>query len=290
MANIVITGASGAFGQLAVTALLKEGHKVVATLRDIAGRNQAVAEQLQQQGALVVELDVTDDASVASGTERAIALLGQIDVLINNAGVGVNGVQEAFTVADIQRIFDINLYGVHRMVRAITPHFRTFGQGLIMNISSLLGRITIPFYGPYNASKWALEALTENYRIELSQFGIDVVLVEPGGFPTTFIDNSLKPSDQARLQQLGDFAAAPAQALAAFEDTLANNPQQDPNLVAEAIANVIATPAGSRAFRTTVDKLGMGEPIQSYNQQAEAISQGILNAFGAGEMLQLKRA
>jgi NAD(P)-dependent dehydrogenase (short-subunit alcohol dehydrogenase family) len=257
-------------------------------MRDIDGRNRVVAEQLKNAGAHIVEIDVTKEKSVNKGVRAAIEAAGGLDVLVNNAGIGVLGLQEAFTPEDWQRLFDINVFGVQRMNRAIIPFFRKQQSGLLVHVSSLLGRITIPFYGPYNASKWALEALVENYRSELSTFGIDSCIVEPGGYPTTFIDRLLKPSDTSRDAEYGDMAQAPDSALANFEQALAANQQQDPHNVANAIAKVIDTPAGQRPFRTVVDKLGMGEPVEAYNDQLHQITSGIYNAFGMQSMLELK--
>ncbi|MEO1749230.1 MAG: SDR family oxidoreductase, partial [Pseudomonadota bacterium] len=187
--NILITAAGSGFGKLMVADLLGAGHKVVGSLRDIHGRNAQAASELKALGADLIEIDVTDDASVENGIADATAKLGHIDVLINNAGIGAHGLQENFSADDFQRLFDINVFGVQRMVRGVLPAMRSRGSGLILNISSLLGRVALPFYGPYNASKWALEAMSENYRAELSAFGVDVAIVEPGGFPTKFIDN-----------------------------------------------------------------------------------------------------
>ena len=159
--KILITGANGGFGKLTTQALLAGRHTVVASMRDIDGRNKPVAEELSSAGAHVVEINVTDDDSVITGVQQATELAGGMDVLVNNAGIGVMGLQEAFTAADWQRLFDINVFGVQRMNRAVLPYFRKQGAGLLLHVSSLLGRMTIPFYGPYNASKWALEALAE---------------------------------------------------------------------------------------------------------------------------------
>jgi NAD(P)-dependent dehydrogenase (short-subunit alcohol dehydrogenase family) len=286
--KILLTGANGGFGKLTVETLLDKGHTVVASMRDINGRNRAVANQLKTAGAHIVEIDVTDEDSVNNGVRTAIEVAGGMDVLVNNAGIGVLGLQEAFTPEDWQRLFNINVFGVQRMNRAMIPFFRKQHSGLLVHVSSLLGRITIPFYGPYNASKWALEALVENYRSELSAFGIESCIVEPGGYPTTFIDRLLKPSDDSRDAEYGDMAQAPDTALANFEQALAANKQQDPHNVANAIAAVIDTPAGQRPFRTIVDKLGMGEPVEAYNNQLHQITAGIYNAFGMDSMLELK--
>ncbi|MEM9363443.1 MAG: SDR family oxidoreductase [Bacteroidota bacterium] len=288
MSKILITGANGGFGALTVKTLLEQGHGVVATMRNTETKNKAKADELSALGAKIVSLDVTDDESVNSGVANAIDLLDGLDVVINNAGIGVLGIQEQYTTDDFKRLFDVNVFGVQRVNRAALPHLRKQGSGLLIHISSLLGRITFPFYGPYNASKWAVEALAENYRIELSGFGVDSCLVEPGGYPTGFFDSLMKPSDTSQNESYGDMIHAPKQAFDSFEGALASNPAQDPQNVADAIANLISTPAGQRPMRTVVDNMGMGTHIDPYNQQLAEIHNGLFNAFGMGDMLNLK--
>lgn len=287
-AKILITGASGGFGTLIVKSLLSRGHAVAASMRDVMGRNRAVAEDLRAQGAIVIEIDVTDDTSVNQGVQSAIAKLGGLDVLINNAGLGVVGLQESYTADDYMRLFNINVFGVQRMNRAVIPHLRSQRRGLLVHVSSLLGRITIPFYGPYNSTKWALEAMAENYRTELSAFGIESVIVEPGGYATSFIDHLMRPSDTARNAQYGAMAEAPDAALSSFESVLRANPQQDPENVAKAIAELVELPSGKRPFRTVVDNLGMGDPVSRYNEHLHDLTRGIYTNFGTAEMLTVK--
>ena len=286
--KILITGASGGFGALTVKTLLQQGHSVAATMRNTDSKNKDVATELSALGAHIVELDVTDDESVSSGVAKAKDLLGGLDVVINNAGVGVLGIQENFTIDDFKRLFDINVFGVQRVNRAALPHLRQQGSGLLVHVSSLLGRMTLPFYGPYNASKWALEALAENYRLELSGFGVDSCIVEPGGYPTTFFNSLIQPSDDSQNESYGEMVNAPKQLFDSFEGALAGNPNQDPQHVADAIANLISTPAGQRPVRTVVDNMGMGTHIEPYNQQLDQIHEGVFTAFGMADMLKLK--
>jgi NAD(P)-dependent dehydrogenase (short-subunit alcohol dehydrogenase family) len=287
-AKILITGSSGGFGRLIVEHLLEHGHQVVASMRDPEGRNREVAEALRDAGASIIALDVTDDASVERGVERGVELLGGLDVLINNAGVGAVGLQESYTTDDYKRLFDVNVFGVQRMNRAVIPHFRARRHGLLVHVSSLLGRITIPFYGPYNSTKWALEAMAENYRTELSAFGIESVVVEPGGFATTFIDHLMSPSDTERNVQYGAMSTAPEAALAGFENVLEATPAQDPRNVAKAIADLVAMDAGARPFRTVVDNLGMGAPVDQYNEHLHELTRSIYTSFGTADMLTVK--
>lgn len=286
--KVLVTGSSSGFGKLIVETLLKNGHAVAASMRDAGGRNKAHADALAKLGAKTVELDVASCKSVDAGVKNAVAALGGLDAVVNNAGIGVLGIQETFTVEDFRKLFEVNLFGVQRVNRAALPHLREQGEGVLLHVSSLLGRMTIPFYGPYNASKWALEALAENYRIELSGFGIDSVIVEPGGYPTDFHGRMLQPSDRERVESYGEFAKVPEQSFKAFQSALAQNKEQKSQDVADAVLKVLETPAGKRPFRTVVDKMGMGTIIEPYNQAAEKVTRGIFQAFGMDDALKLK--
>lgn len=287
--TILITGTSSGFGNLMVKTLLGADHKVIATMRDVAGRNKSAANELAALGAVIVEMDVTNDESVNTAIRNAISETGNIDVVVNNAGVGVSGRQESFEIKDWQRLFDINVYGVQRVARAIIPYFRENRAGSIINVSSILGRMVIPYYGPYNASKYALEAMTENYRIELSQFGIDVGLIEPGGFPTTFMERLITPSDTDREQFYQEVHPTPEEFGTAFGEALANNPAQNPQDVADALLTLVNTPQAQRPFRTVVDKMGMGDAVKPYNEAHAQMTKGVFGAFGIDHLLELKK-
>jgi len=285
--NILVTGASSGFGELIVSDLVSAGHRVAGTVRDPEGRNADAAARLRAKGVEVIDLDVTDDQSVENGVAIARGTLGEIDVLVNNAGVGVVGLQENFSADDLQKVFDVNVFGVQRMTRAVLPAMRARGSGLILNVSSLLGRVTVPFLGPYNATKWAVEALSENYRVELSQFGVDVAVIEPGGFPTAFFGNLLQPASKDRDQSYGEMANAPMAMLEGMGESLSANPEQNPQIVSDAVLKVINTAPGQRPFRTEVDRSGMSDPIAPYNVQAETVMEQLFTAFGMEGMLKL---
>jgi NAD(P)-dependent dehydrogenase (short-subunit alcohol dehydrogenase family) len=287
--KILITGASGGFGKLTVEKLIANGHKVAAGMRDVNGRNKTTADALSALGAIIIELDVTKDESVTNGVAKAIEHLGGLDVLMNNAGIGSAGMLEFFTTADFQKLYEVNVFGVQRMNRAVVPHFRNQKSGLIIYTSSLLGRITLPFYGLYQTSKWALEALAENYRAELSTFGIENCIVEPGGFPTAFGENLMMPSDTTQAANYGEFINAPQAMGQNFGNVLANNPQQDPQRVADAFAELIDKPVGEKPFRTTVDFIGMGDHVEKYNEVLSQVTTGLYTNFGIAGMLSVKK-
>lgn len=286
--KVLVTGANGGFGKLTVNSLIKNGHTVAASMRDTAGRNASVMAELEALGAAVVEIDVSKEDSVNAGVAAAIEKLGGLDVVVNNAGLGMIGLQEEFTPEQYQKLFDINVFGVQRVIRAALPHLRSQQSGLLIQVSSILGRMNLPFYAPYNASKWAVEALAEGYRLELSAFGIESVIVEPGGFPTGFFDSLMHTADQSRRAEYGPLADGPKQLFDSFEGALSGNPEQNPQLVADSILKLVESPTGKRPGRTVVDTMGMGAAIDPYNQQLEQIHESILGNFGMGDMMHVQ--
>lgn len=285
--KVLVTGSSAGFGKLICKTLISRGHTVVASMRGVDKRNKDNAEELKAVGAHIVEIDVTSDKSVNEGVLKACDLAGSIDVVVNNAGVGVLGLQENFTPEDFQKVFEVNVFGVQRVNRAVLPRMRENRSGLLIHLSSLVGRIAFPFFGPYNASKWALEAMAENYRSELSAFGVDCCLVEPGGFVTGFMDVLIKPGDTSRDSSYGDLVKAPEGMMTGFLEAMAQSKDQDPQLVADAVTNLVDTAPGQRAFRTVVDTMGMGDPIKGYNEALEQITAAIFKNFGMEGMLTL---
>ena len=196
--TILITGASSGFGRGTAETLARAGHRVFATMRDPRVRNRDHARALEGHGIEVVELDVTSDASVEAAVKAILQSAGRIDVLINNAGVASAGITEAFTADQAKVIFNTNVVGLLRTSRAVLPAMRGQRDGLIINIGSILGRVTFPFFGIYGASKFAVEALTDSLRYEVSQLGIEVTLVQPSAYPTAMYSNIQQPADLDR--------------------------------------------------------------------------------------------
>ncbi|KZS50991.1 SDR family oxidoreductase [Rhizobium anhuiense] len=287
---VVVTGASSGFGNLTVQELARRGHTVVATMRDVAGRNAQVRGDLidavKAEGHVlqVLEMDVTDEASVNSTIEQVVMQHKKIDVLINNAGIMPVGVTEAYTVADVERLFSVNFFGAVRADRAVLPHMRAAGSGLLIHVTSLMGRVVFPFFGTYCASKFALEALAEAYRYELKGFGIDSVIVEPGPFPSNLISSSPEPSDQTVLASYGEVAAIPGQIKAHANDghDEANPPR--PQRVADAIVQLVEA-TERRPLRTVVMPEGMDFGVQRLNEAVRPIQDDMLTAFGMSSML-----
>ncbi|MEZ5057717.1 MAG: SDR family oxidoreductase [Saprospiraceae bacterium] len=287
--KVLVTGASVAFGSLTCKALVESGHQVVGTMRSKSGKNEAIAKELLASGVQLVEMDVTNDSSVNEGVQNALEMMGGLDTVFNNAGIGANGILECFTAEDLQKMFDVNVFGVQRVMRAVLPHLRNQGKGTIIHTSSCIGRITTPFLAGYSASKYALESLAEGYRAELSGFGIESCIVEPGGMPTAFMGAMIRPSDTARTQQYGEMAAMPEASINGYVQYIETIAEQKPERVAEAIMNLIDTPFGEKPFRTVVDFSGLKEPIENYNKVLHQTTHGVYTANGVANLLTLNK-
>ncbi len=286
---ILVTGSSNGIGRLTVATLAQQGHTVYASMRDANGRNAAARLELRQLAKdenldlTVIELDVTDDTSVEKAVADIIKNAGRVDVLVNNAGVMHIGVTEGFTLEQVQRQFDVNFFGAVRMNRAVLPHMRQQGQGLLIQISSLAGRVVLPFFGIYNASKFAVEAMSEAYRYDLSGWGIDSVIVEPGPFGTNLFETIPWPEDKQRLAEYTELAGAPESMIANFEKLNESDDARDPQEVADAISELIVTPTGQRPLRTVV---GIDFGVTGLNKAAAPFQRGLLEALEMQHMEQ----
>ena len=287
MAKVFVTGIAGGFGRPTALALLDKGYEVAGSVRSRSGRNAEAVTELEAAGARIVTMDVTDTASTDRGVEEAITALGGLDILFNNAGIGSYGIQELMSPEDMARVFDVNVTGVQRVMRAALPHMRAQERGTVLYTSSLIGRIATPFYGTYSASKWALEAIVECYRTELSGFGIESCLIEPGAMPTAFFDGMVTPEDPEREAGYGDLAKAAAMSAAGLAELLHATPAQRPERIAEAVLALLELPHGQKPFRTVVDHTGVGPEIARYNDVLQDVTRTILTNFGIERMLDL---
>ena len=250
--TILITGASSGFGRDTAETLLRAGHTVYASMRDMEGRNRKAAEALRTLGAKTVEIDVRDDVSVEAGVKKVLAEAGTIDVLVNNAGIGSVGVTEAFTPEQASIVLDTNVVGLLRVTRAVLPSMRQRRDGLIVNIGSVLGRVTFPFLGIYGASKFAVEALTDSLRREVSQLGVEIVEVQPGAYPTNFLAGMQTPADTDVALSYGEIGQIPGALTNAIVSMFEGENAPNPHDVAEVIASLVDQSKGHRAIRTVV--------------------------------------
>jgi len=183
---ILVTGCSSGIGRATALEAALRGHRVFASAR----KRSDLAELERRENLEALVLDVTDAASVRAAADRVLARAGRLDALVNNAGYGQYGASEEVTLDEWRAQFDVNLFGAIAVMQAVLPAMRAAGGGTIVNVSSVAGRVAVPFAGPYSASKHALEALSDALRVELGAFGIRVVLVEPGPIETRFGDRA----------------------------------------------------------------------------------------------------
>ena len=203
----LVTGASGGIGRMIAQELQAAGFKVYAAAR----RVNKMAD-LKETGITPVALDLTDDESIVECVNTILAKEQRIDVLINNAGYGSYGAIEDVPLDEGRRQFEVNLFGMARLIQLVTPAMRENHYGRIVNISSMGGRIWTKFGGWYHATKYAVEGLSDCLRMELKPFGIDVVVVEPGGIKTDWgiiaAENLKKTSAGGAYAEMADKAAA----------------------------------------------------------------------------------
>ncbi|MRS04010.1 SDR family oxidoreductase [bacterium] len=176
---ILITGCSTGIGRELAQRLSQSGHTVIATARSVEAMDLLNV-------ALKLPLDVTNPESIQSAVNATLEHFGRIDILVNNAGYAQVGAIEELSDTQIQKMYDVNVFGVIRMIRAIVPHMRKHKTGLIINMSSVAGKLVTPVNGIYSSSKFALEAISDALRFELKPFNINVVLIEPGAIKTNF--------------------------------------------------------------------------------------------------------
>jgi NAD(P)-dependent dehydrogenase (short-subunit alcohol dehydrogenase family) len=280
---ILVTGSTTGFGRLTVETLARQGYRVFAGIREITGKNAPAHQELQVQAekarlALqIVDLDVTDDASVKQAVEYVVRTANRLDVIVNNAGVSYTGPIEAFTLEQVQQQFDTNVFGVIRVNRAALPQMRAQGSGLLLQVGSVLGRVALPFVGLYGASKFALEGLTEAYRYELAALGIDAAIVEPTTYPTQLVANNHEPVDKERI---APYAALMNVVAPRFGATVMNAAPPDPQEVANAIAALIALPAGERPLRTIVTPSAQQrQPLDQINETTRRVTRAFLESL-----------
>ncbi len=254
--SVLITGCSSGFGRLAAELLARQGARVFATMRDVP---RAEGEQLrilalrERLDLHVIELDVTSDELVAKGVAEAEMIAGgPIDVLVNNAGIGITSPVEVQDMQATRLMFETNVFGPHRMARAVLPGMRRKGAGQIIQISSQLGRVITPWSGHYSATKFALEAMSEQLAYELVPHNIDVSIIEPGGYPTkVWVNrNSYSSALKDRAEAVHTDGYPQQVARMGMED--GSGRSNDPMDVAQAIAGLIAQPPGTRPLRLPV--------------------------------------
>ena len=239
MAVVLITGCSSGFGMLTAVEFAGRGDAVYASMRDTLKSGPLLdAAKAAGTSVHVIALDVTNAASVTDAVADVMAREGRIDVLVNNAGVGMHGPVEEAQDDEVQRLFETNVFGLLRVTRAVVPHMRARGSGAVVNVSSLAGKVSSPFGGLYAATKHAVEALSDALYFELHPFGVRVALVEPGGFETRFGENRM-------MERKHDAASPYADLDRRFEERQARLPGSGERGDARDVARVIVEAATS---------------------------------------------
>ncbi|MEO9599491.1 SDR family oxidoreductase [Parasphingorhabdus sp.] len=280
--SVLITGCSSGFGYLGAILYAEQGAKVFATMRNLPRAEGAALEQAAKDGGLditILELDVLSDESVNNAVAEAERLNGgALDVVINNAGIGTGAPVELQDMEAMQLLFDTNVMGYQRVARAALPKMRAKKSGLIINVSSQLGRVMVPGMGLYSSTKFAVESMSEQMAYELVPHGVDVTIVQPGGFPTKIWDNGNKLT-APMLDRADDARKAAYQALVAgaLRD---GGGSTDPMDVPRAIADVIAKAPGKRPLRLPVHP--GGKPQLGINEVSAQTQVAMLGASPFG--------
>lgn len=240
---VFITGTSSGIGKATAIRFSLAGWDVAATMRD----PERAGDLRDRPGVRLYALDVTDNDSVIRARDAAVQELGRIDVVVNNAGFGVDGIFEAMDDATILRQFDTNVFGVMRVSRAFIPHFREQGGGTLIQVASMGGRLAFPLYSIYHGTKWAVEGFSESLHYELEPFGIRVKLIEPGAIRTEFYGAGRKFVTSADLPMYEEYVARMERV---SQGAGANG--EAPELVADAILR--AASDGRRTMRYPVGR------------------------------------
>jgi NAD(P)-dependent dehydrogenase (short-subunit alcohol dehydrogenase family) len=242
-------------------------------MREVNGKNRLAAEELSSLPNIeVVEIDVTEDLSVKNAFESVFAKYGRIDVLVNNAGLAGFGLVEAFSIDQIKNFFEVNFYGIIRTYQAVLPSMRAAKNGLVINLTSGASGHSLPFMGPYLASKFSVEAITESLQDELKQFNIENVTIQPGVYPTE-MNTGVKPgnnADRAEIAKAYDPVAT--EMFNAIGTGLFGKMQQfdmNPQTIADGILELVNMQDGTRPLRFPLDAIAEGTDIAFINSRAE---------------------
>ena len=265
---ILITGCSSGFGKLSAEHFARLGATVFATMRDTPRPEVEELQQLASDEKLdirVMRLDVLLDNEVTDAVSSAEREIGRgLDVLVNNAGIGITGPVEVQDMEATKLAFDTNVFGYHRLVRAVLPNMRAREAGHIFNISSQLGRVIVPYAGHYSATKFAVEAMGEQLAYELVPHGIGVTIIEPGGYPTKVWVNRNRYSAELKQRSADLHLEGYPQVVARMGEEDGSGRSADPMDIPRAMAKVLGMPPGTRPVRLPVS--GGGIPQEAINK------------------------
>ncbi|MCP1301581.1 SDR family oxidoreductase [Chryseobacterium sp. S0630] len=271
--TIFITGTSTGFGKLTTITLAKAGYTVIAGMREINGKNETAAKELSAlPNVEVVDIDVTNDSSVQHAFKNTLDKYGKIDVLINNAGLAGFGLLEAYSIDQIKKFFEVNFYGIIRTYQAVLPSMRLAKNGLIINLTSGASAHSLPFMGPYLASKFSVEAITESLQDELKQFNIENVTIQPGVYPTEMNSGVKQGNNADRTEIAEEYNPVASEMFNAIGAGLFGKMQEfnmNPQTIADGILELIEMEKGSRPLRFPLDAIAQGTDIDFINARAD---------------------
>lgn len=289
MAQVVlITGASTGIGRLASLTCARAGHTVFASMRGMAAHNSDAAKSLEdlareeKLSLHTLDLDVCQADSVDRAVNRVLQNAGRLDTVVNNAGIMSIGLAEGFTEEQAIRQMDVNFMGSFRVARAVLPHLRAQRSGLMIHVTSIVGRVLFPGCALYCASKFAQEALAEVLQYELTGTGVESVIVEPGPYPTNLLQNSPGPADAKRLEGYGELAALRDLFVGQFAELFGSAGAPNAQEVADAILRLIELPTGQRPLRTVC---GLDYGTGNLNAMTAPIQGEVLRALGMAHMI-----
>ncbi|WP_159470381.1 SDR family NAD(P)-dependent oxidoreductase [Dyadobacter sp. 3J3] len=256
---ILITGTSSGFGKLTAATLAKDGHTIIATMRETKGKNQASAEELGAiNGVEIVEMDINTDASVEAAFESVFSKHPKLDVLINNAAVTGFGPAEGYSIHLIKKMFETNFFGVLRTYDAVLPKMRAAKDGLIINLSTGAGGFALPYMVPYFASKFAMETLVEGINSELRTFGIENVSIPCGVYPTGMAEKGgFNADNDAIVGAYTDYGPR-MEGLGASLYGKMKDFNMDPQTIADGIKHLVDMEKGTRPLRYPLDAIAQG--------------------------------
>ena len=254
--SILITGCSSGFGRLGAEHYARLGAKVFATMRNLPRPEADELAATAERDGLdieIIELDFLSDESVRGAIAKAEqAAGGAIDILVNNAGIGITGPVEVQDIEATRLVFETNVYGPQRVWQAVLPGMRAAGSGQIFNISSQLGRLIVPGAGHYSATKFALEAMSEQLAYELVPHGIEVTVIQPGGYPTKIWVNRNRYNLELKARIPEELREGYAQMVSRMGQEDGTGRNTDPMDIPRAIAEIVAMPKGDRPLRRAV--------------------------------------
>jgi len=260
--TIFITGTSTGFGKLTAITLANAGHSVIAGMRNVTGSNAGAAAALSAIANIeVVDIDITSDNSVTEAINYVLNKYGKIDVLVNNAAVSGFGLLEGYSLDQIRKMFEVNVYGVLRTYQAVLPAMRKEKSGLIINITTGASGHTLPFMIPYISSKLVVESITEGLQDELAAYNIENVSIQPGVYPTEMNNGSKAGVHADKANVIAEYGEEATDKFNALGTALFGKMQQfdmNPQTIADGVLELVNMKKGERPLRFPLDAIAQG--------------------------------